>query len=79
MDQEIKTEFEKLGAAVAQGFAETATRSQLESLTEEVRVLRLDLEKAPDEIDKTYAGTINDLVDRVSGMEKRLEKAGVAA
>lgn len=88
MDTETKKQFEKLGSQIdklatmtAEGFSDVykqidVTKTHFSDLTKEIRSdiasVRRDIERLPDEIDETYSNTINDLLDRVSILEKRL-------
>ncbi len=44
----------------------------IESLRSEIRSIRAELLRMPDDIDATYAKTFNDLLERVSTIEKKL-------
>lgn len=81
MDTETKIEFEKLATMVAEGFSSVDKRfnqehiyneNQFSELRQEVKSIRSDLERIPDDIDKTYSSTINDLLERVTKLEKQL-------
>lgn len=82
--QGMQESFDSLAASVANGFsrmeesnAEVARRlglleEEVRSLRQETKSIRTELERIPDDIDKTYSGTFNDLLERVSTIEKHL-------
>ena len=75
---------EKLAISVVEGFEQVDKRfeqvdkrfdrleDEVRALREEVKSIRAELERIPDDIDATYSGTINDLLDRVAVIEKHL-------
>jgi len=88
MDKETKIEFgklesqiEKLATMMAEGFSAVDERfnqehlyneNQFTELRQEIKSIRSDLERIPDDIDKTYSSTINNLLERVIKLEKQL-------
>lgn len=77
--------FDELARAMADGFTEVKTklreemvlgftdvRSDIKELREEIKSIRKEIEALPDRIDATYAGTINDLLERVTALESHL-------
>ena len=45
---------------------------EVRALREEIKSIRAELKRIPDDIDATYSGTFNDLLDRVAVIEKQL-------
>lgn len=81
MDTATKKEFEKLATSVAEGFSEvqrksdqgfSEVRADIRELRSEIKSIRREIEELPDHIDRMYAGTINDILERVEVIEKHL-------
>jgi phosphoglycerate-specific signal transduction histidine kinase len=47
-------------------------------LRDEIRSIRADIAKLPDDVDETYSKTINDLLDRVTHLEKKMNAVELA-
>jgi len=45
---------------------------EIKALRDETKSIRRELERIPDDIDVTYSGTLNDLLERVSVIERTL-------
>lgn len=48
-------------------------KADVTELRDEIRSVRADIKKLPDDVDETYSKTINDLLDRVSFLEKKVK------
>ncbi len=88
MDRETVQQFDrvhesidKLAISVADGFAqidkrfdkvETSMADLRNELRAEIRSIRTEIEELPDVIDRIYGSTINNLLDRVRVIEKKL-------
>ncbi len=84
MEKELEKKFEqvhegidKLATMVAEGFSAVDSglqnvREDIAELRSEIRSIRIELERIPDDIDATYAKSLNDLFERVRVIEKRL-------
>ncbi len=82
--EKMHESFDKLAVMVANGFAEVRERFEhvdqrfdrvdedIAELRNEIRSIRAEIERIPDDIDATYAGTLNSLLERVSVIEKKL-------
>lgn len=53
-----------------EGFSEV--RADIRELRSEIKSIRREIEELPDHIDRMYAGTINDILERVQVIEKHL-------
>lgn len=87
MDKETKQEFEKLGTMIAGGFSDVENKfktveerfnterlyieGEFSELRREIKSIRAELEQVPDDADKTYSKILNDLLERVSKIEKQ--------
>lgn len=63
--EQVDARFDKVDARFDKVEADIA------DLRIEIRSIRFELEHLPDKIDATYAGVINDLLDRVRVLERR--------
>lgn len=91
MDKETKQEFEKLGTMIAGGFSDVENKfktveerfnterlyieGEFSELRREIKPICAELEQVPDDADKTYSKIPNDLLERVSKIEKQLTSA----
>lgn len=91
MDKETKQEFEKLGTMIAGGFSDVENKfktveerfnterlyieGEFSELRREIKPIRAELEQVPDDVNKTYSKILNDLLERVSKIEKQLTSA----
>jgi archaellum component FlaC len=87
MDKETKQEFEKLGTMIAGGFSDVENKfktveerfnterlyieGEFSELRREIKPIRAELEQVPDDVNKTYSKILNDLLERVSKIEKQ--------
>ena len=90
MENDIKNEFEKLAGMVAEGFLDVRTQfaavdvqfehvqENIKSLRGELKSIQNDVAEVPGSVDETYSSTINDLLERLSVAEAKLEKLEAA-
>jgi DNA-binding ferritin-like protein len=77
----VATSFHALSEKMDQRFDQVDQRlglleSEVRELRNETRSIRAALERLPDDIDATYAPTMNDMLERIIVIEKKL---GIAA
>jgi predicted nucleic acid-binding Zn-ribbon protein len=82
--EKVDESINKLATMVANGFSDVRERfvqvdqrfdkvdAEIAELRNEIRSIRTELGRIPDDIDATYAGTLNSLLERVSVIEKKL-------
>ena len=83
LEQSIEQQISKLVEATAAGFANVesrmATKDDVTELQTAIRAVSQRVDQLPNDVDETYAEPINDLLERVTRTEKRLDLAGIPA